>query len=120
MINAYKAPSEGNNDVANAMVQMQYDELEFSANSQTTSTTISGYYRYMVSDIANESDKINANVDNAKALFNTIEQEYQSVSGVNLDEEMTNLMKFQSGYQASAKVITTISTMLDALMGIKT
>jgi len=38
---------------------------------------------------------------------------------VNMDEEMTNLMKFQSGYQASAKVITTISKMLDTLMGIK-
>jgi flagellar hook-associated protein 1 FlgK len=37
-----------------------------------------------------------------------------------MDEEMTNLMKFQSGYQAAAKVITTISTMMDALMGIKT
>ena len=120
LIHAYKAPSEGNNDVANEMVQMQYDNLEFKTKDSTTTNTISGYYRYMVSDIANESDKINTKVDNQKALFTTIEQEYQSVSGVNLDEEMTNLMKYQNGYQASAKVISTISTMLDALMGIKT
>ena len=120
LIHAYQAPSEGNNDVANAMVQMQYDKLEFTTKDGTTTNTISGYYRYIVSDVANDSDRINTNVDNQKALFTTIEQEYQSVSGVNMDEEMTNLMKFQSGYQAAAKVITTISTMLDTLMGIKT
>ena len=119
LINAYKSPSEGNNDVANDMVQMQYDKLDFTTKDGSTQNTISGYYRYMVSDIANDSDRINTNVDNQKALFTTIEQEYQSVSGVNLDEEMTNLMKFQNGYQAAAKVITTISTMLNTLMGIK-
>ena len=119
-IHAYKAPSDGNNDVANDMVQMQYDDLEFTTNEGTTTNTISGYYRYIVSGVANDSETVNNNVDNQKALFNTIEQEYQSESGVNLDEEMTDLMKYQNGYQAAAKVITTISTMMDALMGIKT
>ena len=120
LLNAYKAPSEGNNDVANDMVQMQYNNLEFTTKEGTSSNTIAGYYRYMVSDIANDSDRINTHLDNQKALFTTIEQQYQSESGVNLDEEMTDLMKYQNGYQAAAKVITTISTMLDALMGIKT
>ena len=119
-IEAYKAPSAGNNDVANDMVQMQYDQLDFTTSKGTTQNTISGYYRYIVSDVANDSETINNSVDNQKALFNTIEQQYQSESGVNLDEEMTNLMKYQNGYQAAAKVITTISTMMDALMGIKT
>jgi flagellar hook-associated protein 1 FlgK len=73
----------------------------------------------MTSNIASDSDRINTNVDTHKAIFASIEKEYQSQSGVNIDEEMTNLMKFQRGYQASAKVITTINTMLDTLMGIK-
>ncbi len=121
LINAYKAPAQGNNDVANDMVQLQYNQINFNTkDGESTTNTIAGYYRYMVSGVANDSDKINTNVDNSKALFNTIDKEYQSVSGVNLDEEMTNLMKYQNGYQASAKVITTISTMFDALMSIKT
>jgi flagellar hook-associated protein 1 FlgK len=121
LINAYKAPAQGNNDVANNMVQLQYNQINFNTkDGESATNTIAGYYRYMVSGIANDSDKINTNVDNSKALFNTIDKEYQSVSGVNLDEEMTNLMKYQNGYQASAKVITTISTMFDALMSIKT
>ena len=119
LIHAYKAPSEGNNDVANEMVQMQYNKLEFETKNGITKNTISGYYRFISSDIANDSDQINTKVDNQKALFNSIKMEYESESGVNLDEEMTNLMKFQTGYQAAAKVITTISVMLDSLMGIK-
>ena len=118
LIHAYKAPSEGNNDVANEMVQMQYETLQFKTkDGTTTENTISGYYSYMVSGIANDADRVGTNLDNATAIFTTIEQEHQSISGVNLDEEMTNLMKFQNGYQAAAKVISTISTMLDALMG---
>ena len=121
LINAYKAPNSGNNDVANDMVQFQYNEVEFdSKNGDSVKTTISGYYRYMTGNIANDSDRINTQVDNSTAIFNSVSKEYQSESGVNMDEEMTNLMKFQSGYQAAAKVITTISTMLDTLMGIKT
>ena len=119
LLHAYKAPNDGNNDVANDMVQMQYDKLEFNADT-TTTNTIAGYYRYIAGGIANDTDMAKTNTDNAKAIFTTIEQSYQNESGVNLDEEMTNLMKFQHGYQAAAKVITTISTMLDSLMGIKT
>ncbi len=39
--------------------------------------------------------------------------------GVNLDEELANLMKFQTSYQASAKIISTIDQMLNTLLTIK-
>ncbi|WP_236619509.1 flagellar basal body rod C-terminal domain-containing protein [Lebetimonas sp. JH369] len=48
-----------------------------------------------------------------------ISNEYYSVSGVNIDEELINLEKFQRGYQANAKVITTINQMLDSLFNIR-
>jgi len=119
-LNAYKAPNIGNNDVANDMVQFQYDKVDFTTkNGVTTNTTISGYYRYITTNIANDTELANNNVDKAEALYNTINQEYQSESGVNMDEEMTNLMKFQRGYQAAAKVITTIDSMMDTLMNLK-
>ena len=40
----------------------------------------------------------------------------QSDSGVNIDEEMTNLLQFQRAYQASARLITTVDEMLDTLV----
>ena len=43
-----------------------------------------------------------------------------SVSGVSIDEEMTNLINFQQAYSASARFITTISSMYDTLSNIGT
>jgi len=118
-LHAYKAPNDGNNDVANDMVQLQYNDLDFTSNNSSITTTISGYYSYITSSIANDSDKVNTNVETQQVIYNSIEKEYQNQSGVNMDEEMTNLMKFQRGYQASAKVITTINAMFDTLLNIK-
>mgnify|MGYP005624701121 CR=1 FL=1 len=53
------------------------------------------------------------------ALFNTVYSQFQSISGVNIDEELVDLMKFKITYSANAKVITTINQMLDALLGIE-
>jgi len=118
-LHAYKAPNDGNNDVANDMVQLQYNDLDFTSNDSNVITTISGYYSYITTSIANDSDKVNTNVETQQVIYNSIEKEYQNESGVNMDEEMTNLMKFQRGYQASAKIITTINSMFDALLSIK-
>jgi len=120
LIHAYKAPSDGNNDVANDMVQFQYNDIEFtSKNGDSVNTTVSGYYSYITTNVASDSDRINTNVDNQEAIFTSIQKEYQSQSGVNLDEEMTEMMKYQRGYQASAKIITTINKMFDTLLSLK-
>ncbi|HIP14277.1 MAG TPA: hypothetical protein EYG74_02170, partial [Sulfurimonas autotrophica] len=50
---------------------------------------------------------------------NSVTDEFDSISKVDIDEEMTNLMKYQAGYQASAKVITTIDQMIQTLLGMK-
>jgi len=48
-----------------------------------------------------------------------LNRQRDSVSGVSLDEEMTDMMKFQKAYTASAKLITTIDEMLDTIIGMK-
>ena len=40
----------------------------------------------------------------------------ESVSGINLDEEMANMVAFQHGYNAAARVISTMDTMLDVII----
>ncbi len=51
------------------------------------------------------------------AIYNQAMAAQQSVSGVNLDEEAANLVRFQQAYQASAQVISTASSIFDALLG---
>jgi len=45
-----------------------------------------------------------------------LEEVRQSISGVNIDEELTNMIRFMQGYQAAARFVTTINQMLDVLM----
>jgi flagellar hook-associated protein 1 FlgK len=52
----------------------------------------------------------------AASLVSAVDDRRQSVAGVSLDEEMTNLMRFQRGYQASARTMTTMDEMIDTLV----
>ncbi|NPA82758.1 MAG: flagellar hook-associated protein FlgK [Epsilonproteobacteria bacterium] len=119
-IEAYKAPVEGNNEVANEMVQLQYDQIDFKINHNDKMTdTFYGFYSYFTSNMASNAENAKRSEDTSLALYNTVYKEFQSISGVNIDEELTNLIKYQTGYKANAKVITTIDKMLDVLLGIK-
>jgi flagellar hook-associated protein 1 len=57
-------------------------------------------------------------VDTANALSEQIEAQVQDVSGVNLDEEMSNMLKFQRSYQAAAKVLSTMDSVMGDLINI--
>jgi len=48
----------------------------------------------------------------------SIETQRQAISGVNVDEELISMIKFQRAYEASAKIITTTNQMLDSLLGL--
>ncbi|TAL42110.1 MAG: flagellar hook-associated protein FlgK [Methylovulum sp.] len=52
-----------------------------------------------------------------EALFNQAKQSRESLSGVNLDEEAANLIKFQQSYQAAAQAISVASSLFDTLIG---
>jgi flagellar hook-associated protein 1 FlgK len=53
---------------------------------------------------------------NQDLVVQQLDNRRSSISGVSLDEEATDVIRFQQAYQASAKVITTINAMLDSLM----
>ena len=119
LIKAGKTPTSGDNTVANNILQLQYEQVNFYFNNTTTSNTLYGFYRNMTSDLANNTQMVSDKKESAQTLLTSISNEYYSLSGVNIDEELINLEKFQRGYQANAKVITTINQMLDALFNIK-
>ena len=116
LIHAYKAPNQGNNEVANAILQLQFEKLNFDDGSNAT---VFEYYRQTTTNLANQTNNISQKKEATQTLFKTISNEYYSLSGVNVDEELINLEKYQRGYQANARVITAINNMLDALFSIK-
>jgi len=118
-IHANKTPSEGDNEVANEILNLQFEEITFYKNSTPITNTISGFYRSFTTNLANQTSSVSEQKETTNTLLTSISNEYYSLSGVNIDEELINLEKFQRGYQANAKVITTINEMLDTLFGIK-
>ncbi|AQW86268.1 flagellar hook-associated protein [Campylobacter pinnipediorum subsp. caledonicus] len=120
-LRAYSKPVSGNNDVANKMVQLQYDKLKFYSHgiAQDRDDTIDGYYRFLTTDIASDTEANNNFNETNTSLFKTAEQEFQSISGVDTNEELTNLIRFQASYGAAAKIVTTVNQMLETLLTLK-
>ena len=119
-INAYKNPVDGDNQVANQMLQLQYHNIEFKyGNGVVVEDTPDGFYRNITGKIAIDTETSGRNQQTSEAIFNAVNQEQQSISGVNIDEELANLLKYQTAYSANAKIITTIDKMLQSLLSIK-
>ena len=118
---ASKADVDGSADLATEMVNLQYEKFVFETadGSKTTPQTISEYYRYSATSIAQDANNASVAKESAQLLTKTVTEQMQAVSGVDMDEELMNLMKFQTAYQASAKVITTVDQMLNTLLGMK-
>jgi flagellar hook-associated protein 1 FlgK len=73
-------------------------------------------YSRLVTRIGTEVADARRTTLNATALSDSIQDRRQSSAGVSLDEEMTSLIRFQRGYQAAARAMTTTDEMLDVLI----
>ncbi len=75
-------------------------------------------YAQLVNDVGSKAKSISIASTSQDSITNQIYTAQQSVSGVNMDEETVNLLKFQQLYQANAKVIQTASSIFDTLISI--
>ncbi|MBA4141804.1 MAG: flagellar hook-associated protein FlgK [Nitrosospira sp.] len=79
-------------------------------------TSYQGAYGQVVSLIGNKTRELEATSEGQAALLRQTQVLQQSQSGVNLDEEAANLLRYQQAYLAASKVIQTASRMFDALL----
>jgi flagellar hook-associated protein 1 len=77
---------------------------------------IDGAYATLVRKIAADASDANRASSTQQSIVTTLDERRASVSGVSLDEEMTNMIRFQRGYQASSRVMSTVDEMLDTLI----
>ena len=68
--------------------------------------------------IGTASRAANGRVDTLSSVLDAAEAQRQAVAGVNLDEEMADMVRYQHAYEASAKYIQTVDEMINALLGI--
>lgn len=82
----------------------------------TTGDTADARYRATIAGLGVDAAYSRTMADNETSLLNQLHQRRESVMGVSIDEEISALVKFQTGYQANARVMTTLTSMLDTLI----
>lgn len=90
----------GDNSNALTLAGMQLQRV-LGSNTETYQTA----YSKLVATVGGATSKAKVNADAQSALLSRAVEEQQSVSGVNLDEEAANLVKFQQAYQAAAQLV---------------
>ncbi|MCA6961931.1 flagellar hook-associated protein FlgK [Pectobacterium odoriferum] len=78
--------------------------------------SVSGAYASLVGSIGNQTSTLKINNTSQQNVVKQLTAEQQSVSGVNLDEEYGDLMRYQQYYMANAQVIKTAQSIFDALL----
>jgi len=119
LVHAGYSSSGGDNSLALDMTQQQFEKYDFNVATETYNTTLYGMFDTTSTFVGVSTNSAISRNDTVTTQFNATEMEYNSVSKVSIDEEMTNLIKYQTSYGAAAKVITTVDQMMQTLLGIK-
>ena len=112
---AERIEGEGDNRTALAIFGLQDSVLDMDG----TNTTLDAYYSSLVSIVGVHSQNAQMNAQYNETLLTEYTSRKESISGVNLDEEMALLLQFQRAFQAASKLITTADEMLQTLLSMK-
>ena len=119
LIHAGYSSNDGDDRLALDMVQQQSEKYDFKVGENNYHETIYGMFDTTSTYVGSATNSAISKNDTVTTQFNATEMEYDSVSKVSIDEEMTNLIKYQTSYTAAAKVITTVDKMMQTLLGLK-
>jgi flagellar hook-associated protein 1 FlgK len=103
------ATASGDNSVV-----LQLAELADATQSNLQNQTFSNSLDQTVGNFGDALQTANSQVTDQTSVMDMLTSQQSSVSGVSLDQEMTNLLGYQQAYEASAELVTTINNMLSA------
>ncbi|MBI5893022.1 MAG: flagellar hook-associated protein FlgK [Deltaproteobacteria bacterium] len=104
----------GDNRNALALAALKDDSTVLSNGTATFST----YYASIVADIGTKAQDSSRNASFQDVVVNQMENNMDSVSGVSMEEEAANLVKYQYAYQAAAKIITVVDDLFNTLVNL--
>lgn len=104
-------PEEGNGKNAQRLADAQSRPLDSLGGS-----TIETFYQSVIGELGVEGLQVEKLKTNTGTLLGAVEHRRASISSVSLDEEMTDMIKFQQAYNASARMITVIDETLDKII----
>ncbi|NOY60357.1 MAG: flagellar hook-associated protein FlgK [Calditrichaeota bacterium] len=104
--------NNGNGDLALQISQIQ--DKNFSIKNSMA--TFSDYFANMIASIGSSKQEATANKQGQQLFVGQLEEDRQAISGVSLDEEMTNLVNYQKAFQAAARLVTLADDLADTVL----
>ncbi len=112
--------NDGDNTTAQAIAALAEQAVRISTTWKTSKgLSLNTYYNNTVAVVGADTRACKLNSEYNTALSQDLDDRASAVSGVSLDEEMSNLIKFQHSYTAAAKLITTADQMIQTILGLK-
>ena len=102
---------EGNGKNAKLLADIQSSAIKGLGGS-----TLETYFQGVIGKLGVNGEQAVRNTDNAVTLLGAVEHRRASISAVSLDEEMTDMIRFQQAYNASARMITVVDETLDKII----
>jgi len=104
----------GDNVIVNEMIKLKDAKLLENGNA-----TLHGYYANVIGVLATEVVRADHMKNADEVVLSDLKNQRESVSGVSMDEEAANLMRWQANFTASSKLITTVDQMLETVLSLK-
>ena len=101
----------GDNRNALAIADLRHKEVMIEKQS-----TFGDYYKFMVGEVGTTSETAKVNSDKNQVVVESLENLRKQVSGVNVDEELSKMLMFQHGYNASARLVSTVDRMIETII----
>lgn len=109
---------QGDNDLSKgaALVEEWNKPQQNLDPSNLSPLTFKEYYRQMIYTIGNTGDMFYAIAQSQAVTASQVDDARTQITGVSSEEELTNMIRYQSAYNASSRYITTVSDMLQHLI----
>ncbi|WP_152655251.1 flagellar hook-associated protein FlgK [Oceanobacillus sp. CFH 90083] len=101
----------GNGDLARALANIFTE-----ANEELDNTSINSYLEAIIGEVGVDTRHAMTMLDSTATLQHQVNNQRQSISAVSLDEEMTNMIKFQHAYNAAARGMTAMDELIDTII----
>lgn len=107
---------DGSNAQAIASIKFKMIDIGIAPDGKLETATLDDYYRYTISQLGVDSQEAQRMEKNSEILVGQVDTQRQSVSGVSIDEEMAEMVKYQHAYSAAARVMTSMDELLDKII----
>ena len=109
--------SDGSNaTLLSTLINTGSSDANASTKRAIGASSLESYYNSAMSQMGVDSSAMDDKASSQTTIMTQVESWRTSTSGVNWDEELTNMIKFQQGYNACSRCLTTMDEMLDKLI----